>query len=172
MLVHGRVFGSHNLGRGCHKMCELWYYSDCWLNCWRFITSLWSSSKYVVQQLAVECSLPYIKRQCASFFNGSTVGYWVCHSYQSIYKSIGIYQTICRRDLCVLLLFLFSFNSLWPSDTIWRHESGSTLAQVMACCLTAPSHYLNQSWLIISKVQWQSSESNFTRYTSAISHWN
>ena len=31
-------------------------------------------------------------------------------------------------------------NSLWPSDTIWRHRSGSTLAQVMACCLTAPSH--------------------------------
>ena len=44
------------------------------------------------------------------------------------------------------------FNLLWPSDTIWRHRSGSTLAQVMACCLTAPSHYLNQYWLIISKV--------------------
>ena len=26
-------------------------------------------------------------------------------------------------------------NSLWPSDTIWRHRSQSTLAQVMACCL-------------------------------------
>ena len=36
------------------------------------------------------------------------------------------------------------FDSLWPSDTIWRQRSGSTLAQVMACCLTAPSHYLNQ----------------------------
>ena len=39
-------------------------------------------------------------------------------------------------------------NSLRPSDTIWRHRSGSTLSQVMACCLTAPSHYLNQCWLI------------------------
>ena len=28
----------------------------------------------------------------------------------------------------------------------------------MACCLTAPSHYLNQCWLIISKVLWHSSE--------------
>ena len=64
------------------------------------------------------------------------------------------------------------FNSLWPSDTIWQHKSGSTLAQVMAYCLTAPSHYLNQCWLIISKVQWHSSECNFTRDTSAISHWN
>ena len=43
-------------------------------------------------------------------------------------------------------------NSLRPSDATWRHSSGSTLAQVMACCLTAPSHYLNQCWLIISKV--------------------
>ena len=43
-------------------------------------------------------------------------------------------------------------NSLWPSDAIWRKRSGSTLAQVMDCCLTAPSHYLNQCWLIISKV--------------------
>ena len=40
-------------------------------------------------------------------------------------------------------------NSLWPSDAIWRQRFRSTLAQVMACCLTAPSHYLNQCWLII-----------------------
>ena len=26
----------------------------------------------------------------------------------------------------------------------WRHGFGATLAQVMACCLMAPSHYLNQ----------------------------
>ena len=37
-----------------------------------------------------------------------------------------------------------SINSLWPSVAIWRHRSWSTLAQVMARCLTAPSHYLNQ----------------------------
>ena len=71
---------------------------------------------------------------------------------------------ICRYFLCYRLCkisawgeespshhrWLFNFNSLWPSDTIWRQRSGSTLAQVMACCLTAPSHYLNQCWLIIS----------------------
>ena len=43
-------------------------------------------------------------------------------------------------------------NSLWLSDTRWRQRSGSTLIQVMACCLTAPSHYLNQCWLIICGV--------------------
>ena len=61
-------------------------------------------------------------------------------------------------------------NPLWPSDAIWQHRSGSTLAQVMARCLTAPSHYLNQCWLIISKVLWHSSEGNFIRDTSVIIH--
>ena len=43
-------------------------------------------------------------------------------------------------------------DSLWRSDAIWGHRTGSTLAQVMAWCLMAPSHYLNQCWCIISRV--------------------
>ena len=46
------------------------------------------------------------------------------------------------------------FNPLWPSVAIWRHISGWTLAQALAYCLTVPSDYLSQCWLIISKVQW------------------
>ena len=34
---------------------------------------------------------------------------------------------------------------LWPSDTTCRHRFGSTLAQEMVCCLTAPSHYVDLS---------------------------
>ena len=34
------------------------------------------------------------------------------------------------------------FDLLWPCDTVWWHRSGSVLAQVMACHLMAPSHYL------------------------------
>ena len=45
-----------------------------------------------------------------------------------------------------------NLNSLWPIDATWRQRSGSTLDQVMACCLTAPSHYPHQCWPIISKV--------------------
>ena len=67
---------------------------------------------------------------------------------------------------------LFIVDSLGLSDAIWRQGSGSILAQVMVCCLTAPSHYLIQCWLIISKVQWHSSRDNFTRDTSDINHWN
>ena len=54
--------------------------------------------------------------------------------------------------ILVLIIVVF-FNSSWISDAIWRHRSGLTLAQLMACCLTAPSHYLNQCWLIISGVK-------------------
>ena len=50
------------------------------------------------------------------------------------------------------------------SDAIWRWRSWSTLVQVMACCLTAPSHYMNQGWLIISRVLWNSSEDIIIRF--------
>ena len=45
-------------------------------------------------------------------------------------------------------------DSLWPKDAIWHLRTWSTLVQVMACCLMAPSHYLNQCWLIICEVVW------------------
>ena len=61
-------------------------------------------------------------------------------------------------------------NSLWPNEAIYRHRSKLTLAQVMACCLTAPSHYLKQCWLIFSKVQWHSVEGNLTRDSPPINH--
>ena len=61
-----------------------------------------------------------------------------------------------------------SIYSLWPSDVIWRHRTGSTKAQVMACCLMAPSHYLNQCWFLISDVSWHSSWNNFSVSTQAI----
>ena len=100
----------------------------------------------------------------ASFLNIAClwhfVSSWICGMIGCQKADSEPYGTYCN--------FL---NSLWPSDAIWRHRSGSTLAQVTGCCLTAPSHYLNQCWLI-SKVQWHTSECNFTRDTSAISHWN
>ena len=51
---------------------------------------------------------------------------------------------------------------LWPSDAIWWHRFGSTLAQVMACCLSVPSHYWNQCWPSISEVLWHLHDRNFT----------
>ena len=60
----------------------------------------------------------------------------------------------------VLLCWL---TTLLPSNAIWQHRSGSTVAQVMAWCLVASSHYLNQCWLNIKDVLWHSSENSFTR---------
>ena len=62
----------------------------------------------------------------------------------------------------VYIYMYLSIDSLAPSDFIWQHRTLSTLVQVMACCLTAPSHNLNQCWLIIKGVLWHSPESNFT----------
>ena len=62
-------------------------------------------------------------------------------------------------------------TSLRPSEVVWWHRLGSTLAQVMACCLTAPVQNLDQCWLIISKIQWHSSQSNFTRHMY-VKHWS
>ena len=82
--------------------------------------------------------------------------------------------TVSSKVFCGIQLRAIShevlINSLWPSDAIWRQGSRSTLVQVMACCLTAPSHYLNQCWLSTTKVQWCSSEGKFAWYITAISH--
>ena len=45
----------------------------------------------------------------------------------------------------------------------WHHmttEIWSKLAQVMACCLAAPSHHLSQCWHHINEVLWHSPESS------------
>ena len=47
----------------------------------------------------------------------------------------------------------------------------STLAQVIACCLMAPSYYLNQCCLITSEVLWHSPEGNLTGNTQYIYPW-
>ena len=64
----------------------------------------------------------------------------------------------CNANSVAHNFSLYLVNSLCPSDAIRRKGAVSTLAQVMAWCLTAPSHYLNQCWLIFSKVLWHSSE--------------
>ena len=72
---------------------------------------------------------------------------------KNIYPWYEFVMYVFHKMFCIQKI-----NSLGPSDAIWRWRSWLTLVQVMACCLTAPSHYLNQCWLIISKVLWHSSE--------------
>ena len=80
--------------------------------------------------------------------------------------------SLCNGDQNDVMFHFGVFNSLWPSYVIWRHRSGSTLAQVMVCCLTAPSHYLNQCWHVISKVLRHSSEGIIMRRSEDTNQWN
>ena len=65
--------------------------------------------------------------------NGQLCGAWIFAVGELLSK-----QSSCRW-----------YSSLWLNDAICRHKPGSTLAQVMAWRLTAPSHYMNQCWFII-----------------------
>ena len=71
-----------------------------------------------------------------------------------------------------ILLSVSHVNSLGPGDAIWQHRTRSGLAQVMACCLTTPSNYLNQCWLIIHEVPWHSSGYIIIRRSEEINQLN
>ena len=115
-------------------------------------------------QLIIRCrhATSHFLRKCWLEYCHIRSPKWV-NAYLVTYHYISMKPSLARWTL---------INSLEPSNAIWRQRSGSPLAQVMACCLTAPSHFLNQCWLIISKVEWHSSKGNFTRDTLAINPWN
>ena len=84
---------------------------------------------------------------------------------QKMIENENIYQ-------CLLGL-IQHVNSVAPSDTTWWHRSGSTLVQVMACCLMTPNQYLTHCWLIINKFQWYWIILRaILQDTSATSSWN
>ena len=142
---------------------SLWPSDSIWHQCW------WAA---VIQVKA--CHLMtlchYLKQYCVIISDAP----WHLPKGNFTKKNISN-QIVNKYQTLIITAALPSgqeVNSLWPSDAIWWQRSGSTLAQVMACCLMASSHYLNQCWLIINKVVWHSSKGMFTRDTSAINHWN
>ena len=85
---------------------------------------------------------------------------WIWH-LATDYRALGL--THCCSGVGALHLSIDSIwsqfsiqllNSLRLSDATWRQRFVSSLGQVMACCLTASSHYLSQCWQIISEVLW------------------
>ena len=71
-----------------------------------------------------------------------TMCFWFITDYcRDQQKNCG---TMCRPYTCKRVNNpCIPFHSLWSSDAIWQYRSSSTLAQVMVCCLMAPSHYQN-----------------------------
>ena len=114
----------------------------------------------------------------ASVLNRVTMMLWLGNAFWSLLdsphkgstaRSLDVFSSVsldkllnkhacCRRfetpwrssDVIVVVSELI--HSLWPNNAICRHRYGSTLAQVMDCCLAEPSHYLNQCGLIIKGV--------------------
>ena len=85
-----------------------------------------------------------------------------------------IKQCIVKVSLCLSRLYLCFFEIFATivnvngtmqyqllGDIIWRHWTRLTFVQVMACCHTAPSHYLNKCSITINDVLWHSPEGNF-----------
>ena len=66
----------------------------------------------------------------------------------------------------------FLTHCVWPSVAVWQHRCRSTLAHIIASCLTTPSHYLNQSLLLISGVLRHSPENNFAVCSQAANLYN
>ena len=74
------------------------------------------------------------------------------------------YLLLTQKSIYIIRITFI--NPLGPSDAIWRRRSWSTRVQVLACCLPAPSQYLNQCWLMISEwMLWHSPGGNFTENT-------
>ena len=93
----------------------------------------------------------------------------------SVAGEFGSQGPVKRRFGTSLLL---TQTNGWPDsrvthcDAIWRHRSGSILVQVMACCLTAPSHYMNKFRLIVSRVLCHSPESYSNINAHESNHYN
>ena len=159
-VIPGSTAGCHNDSLQCHHWQQGWLYDNFLFS----VNSMWQSwCLCLITSNGYETLLIWVH-------------IWTLHPYVT-----SKYITLC----CFKLIQMHDFgyqrgNShlahythlLWPGDAIWRHGTRSTLAQVMACCLTAPSHHLNQCWLIIGVVPRHPSQGIILRRCEDTNQWN
>ena len=109
-----------------------------------------ATSSNICAHILVSCKMNDAVLLSFKLYNRLFVEYYVI-------KFIKNVLWIWNRDIPIL------DNFLWPPSCglLTPYWDKSILAQLMAWC-----HHLNQCWLIISKVQWHSSEAKFTAYVS------
>ena len=79
--------------------------------------------------------------------------WWWRHQVLRFWRVGELQKLVCKR--------LTQFDLVEPYGD--KEMGGSTLARLMACFLTAPSHFLNPCWLLIHEVLWHSTlEKKFT----------
>ena len=135
---------------------------------------IYLASHWCACYLQNKCQAPYMVSQEGIATGGNFWNYYPGTLLSLSYEQ-GYLQDFC--SLCCIFWWIVLIFLQWSThcDLVTPHgdiELVSTLAEVMTCCLAAPSHYLNQWWPIISTVQWDSSDNNFTRDTSATSYGN
>ena len=134
-LTHSRQVMSFGMGELCHH----WF---SWIKC--LITSLVPRYYWFIISWIYRNKLQWNLYRNTKLF---------CH--ENIFEiAICKIATILFKPLCV--------NSLWPGDTIWWQRSDICSGNHSGS-LTAPSHYLNQCWLIMKDILWYSSKSYITR---------
>ena len=127
-------------------------------NAWIKISPKFVPKGPIIKTAALVQMAP-IRRQAITWTNGD----YFTDAYMSHSPSLSYFRACrfaCWWFHCFLLpanisgdkgfyLALFVFtrrkaSAPLPSDIIWIHKTWSTLVQVMAWCLMAPSHFLNQ----------------------------
>ena len=105
----------------------------------------------------------YHKQQCQNRYHR-----WNCENKEN--TNIKIFSIISLYMVSLIIIMhwwrWWLVNSLWPSDTIQRHKSGSTLAQVPDGTKPLPEPMLTY----LQCLQWHSVEGNLTRDSSPINH--
>ena len=111
-----------------------------------------------------------------TLFISVLIGFWLCHIishyvYSECMQKVDIFiqdrhfhpvplvnmDANFYRNLTQCLLSMLTDKEYCSDNWFGRgHISRSTLAPVRACCLMAPSHYLNHGWLVIKSVLWHS----------------
>ena len=83
----------------------------------------------------------------------TTMG-WGFSDFRHLFCFTLLINKACMYHNHIPLMYIFDS----PANECWVSFS----FKVMACCLTAPNHYLNQCWLIVIEVLWHLPEVDFT----------
>ena len=118
-------------------------------------------------------SLQVINRGCHAINEGNN-GIRHLISFASNWTYACKISGVCTWNifLNIDLNQVFIINILWPSYAILCQRSWSILAPVMPCYVIAPSHYLNQCWLIIKYVFWHTPQTSCIGSAQDIDLWN
>ena len=73
----------------------------------------------------------FYKTNCGTICNEA----WQSDNFIKWLPNIYIHSNLLARPS-------FELERLWPREAIWKQRYGSTLVQLMACCLNTPSHFL------------------------------